>query len=152
MIRSRSGDQSLMAGRRMAVAGVAIVIWLAGYLVAQERGSVGYDLSRQTIDGGGAMRAVGGPYELSGTVGQPDAGVSVGGEYQMSGAFWFEVPPGDAGEDGVVDLRDYAAFQACSTGPDGGALADECRLFDVNHSGTIDLADFAVIQVSFTGP
>ncbi len=33
-----------------------------------------FDLDRWTIDGGGEMRSVGGGYELSGTIGQPDAG------------------------------------------------------------------------------
>ena len=108
-------------------------------------------VTRYTIDGGGNMRAIGGLYELSGTIGQPEAGRSTGGDYHVSAAFWFPVLPGDSGEDGTVDLSDYAAFQACSTGPDGGTPTEECQSFDVNHSGTIDLADFAVIQTSYTG-
>ena len=152
MTRSQSVARSFMTGRRMAVSGAAIVIGLTGYLVAQERGGVGYDLSRQTAHGGGAMRAVGGMYELSGTIGQPEAGVSTGAAYQMSAAFWFPVAPGDAGEDGSVGLWDYAEFQVCSTGPGGGAPREECQVFDVNHSGTIDLGDFAAIQTSYTGP
>ncbi len=98
------------------------------------------------------MRAVGAMYELSGTTGQPDAGALRGGEYELNAGFWFPVTPGDAGEDGNVNLADYAEFQACSTGPDGGTPAEGCRIFDVNRSGTIDMADFAVIQTSYTGP
>ncbi len=152
MTRSQTVARPFMTGHRMAVAGAAIVIGLTGYLGAQERGGVDYDLSRQTAHGGGAMRAVGGVYELSGTIGQPEAGVSIGGAYQMSAGFWFPVAPGDVGEDGSVDLSDYAEFQACSTGPYGAAPREECQVFDVNHSGTIDLADFAAIQTSYTGP
>jgi len=49
-----------------------------------------YDLSWHSIDGGGVMRSTGGDFELSGTIGQPDAGVLVGGDFTLSGGFWFE--------------------------------------------------------------
>jgi hypothetical protein len=47
----------------------------------------GYDLSWWTVDGGGGA-AVGGPYTLTGTAGQPDAGVLSGGPYTLGGGFW----------------------------------------------------------------
>ena len=40
----------------------------------------------RTVDGGGGVSA--GGYQISGTVGQPDAGVLVGGSYQVGGGFW----------------------------------------------------------------
>lgn len=49
----------------------------------------------RTVDGGGGLSA-GGGYQISGTVGQPDAGVLVGGGYQVNGGFWLpaaEEPP-----------------------------------------------------------
>ena len=48
----------------------------------------GYDLSWQTVDGGGASFNEGGAYALGGTSGQPDAGVLEGGGYRLSGGFW----------------------------------------------------------------
>ena len=33
-----------------------------------------YEITRSTIDGGGVMQSTGGEYELSGTIGQHDAG------------------------------------------------------------------------------
>ena len=39
-----------------------------------------------TIDGGGRVSS-GGPYRLSGTMGQPDAGISSGGLYSLGGGF-----------------------------------------------------------------
>jgi len=48
-----------------------------------------YDLSWYTIDGGGVMFSTGGEYELSGTIGQPDAGVLANGEYTLQGGFWY---------------------------------------------------------------
>ena len=40
-----------------------------------------------TIDGGGGTSAAG-PFAVSGTIGQPDAGSMSGGSYQLNGGFW----------------------------------------------------------------
>jgi hypothetical protein len=54
--------------------------------VALAQGS--YDLSWWTVDGGGAESG-GGSYTMVGTIGQPDAGVSMsGGGYTLAGGFW----------------------------------------------------------------
>jgi len=151
MVGSGVELRSFVFGRRKAVVGVLVVVGLTGYLVAQELGGSSYDLLRQSVDGGGETLAVGGSYQLSGTIGQPDAGVSVGGDYQLAGAFWFPVLSGDVGEDGSIDLSDYRAFHSCAGGPDGVAPPAPCRVFDVNESGTVDLVDFAAIQRSFSG-
>lgn len=45
----------------------------------------------RTVDGGGGVSA-GGGYQISGTVGQPDAGVLIGGGYQVNGGFWLPIP------------------------------------------------------------
>ena len=47
----------------------------------------GYDLTWNTIDGGGGT-STGGAYTLSGTIGQPDAGTLSGGVYTLNGGFW----------------------------------------------------------------
>jgi hypothetical protein len=47
-----------------------------------------YDLSWWSIDGGGTMNASAGEYSLSGTIGQPDAGVMIAGEFTLVGGFW----------------------------------------------------------------
>lgn len=53
----------------------------------------GFDLSWWTVDGGGGASA-GGGYELSGTIGQPDAGPAHGGSgYELAGGFWGEAEP-----------------------------------------------------------
>jgi len=46
-----------------------------------------YEISRYTIDGGGGTSS-GGPYMVTGTIGQPDAGWSIGGKYELFGGFW----------------------------------------------------------------
>jgi hypothetical protein len=47
-----------------------------------------YALTWSTIDGGGATFSEGGGYRLGGTAGQPDAGVSAGAAYAVTGGFW----------------------------------------------------------------
>lgn len=142
----------LAAGALLA----AVATWASGDPARPNDGAVAtgasYEIHRQTVDGGGTTVGSGQDYTLSGTVGQPDAGVASGGDYQLFGAFWFPVVPGDVGEDGAVGPSDYAAFVDCSTGPGNGSLLEECQAFDVDHSGAIDLADFAEIQVFYAGP
>jgi hypothetical protein len=46
-----------------------------------------YSLDWHTIDGGGGASA-GGVFSISGTIGQPDAGMMSGGGYSLSGGFW----------------------------------------------------------------
>jgi hypothetical protein len=46
-----------------------------------------YSIDWFTVDGGGGISA-GGAYSMSGTVGQPDAGVMTGGNFAIAGGFW----------------------------------------------------------------
>lgn len=107
-----------------------------------------WELIRSTVDGGGGMRSTGGSFELSGTIGQPDAGSMSGGVFELTGGFWFPLTPTDCNEDGAANLIDHAAFGSCMTGPAGDVPAG-CDCFDLDGSGTIDLFDFAAAQASF---
>jgi hypothetical protein len=109
-----------------------------------------YEITRSTIDGGGVMRSTGDAFELSGTIGQPDAGVMAGGDFELTGGFWFALAPTDCNDDGGVDLVDYDAFEACLSGPAGG-VPTGCACYDVDQNGDVDLHDFAVSQAVFTG-
>ncbi len=110
-----------------------------------------YDLTWHTIDGGGAMFSTGGDLELSGTIGQPDPGAMSGGDFTLTGGFWFPVVPGDGNGDGVVDLVDYEVFEPCLAGPADGPLSPECACFDLDRNGTVDLIDFGLFEVAFSG-
>lgn len=46
-----------------------------------------YSLDWSTIDGGGGT-STGGVYSVSGTIGQPDAGLLSGGNFTLQGGFW----------------------------------------------------------------
>jgi len=49
--------------------------------------SADYEINWFTIDGGGG-RSSAGPYTLTGSIGQPDAAYSSGGNYELLGGFW----------------------------------------------------------------
>ncbi len=65
---------------------IALFAMLASVALAQSGG--GYDLTWNTVDGGGATFSTGGEYSLGGTIGQSDAGVLTGGGYTLAGGFW----------------------------------------------------------------
>ena len=65
-----------------------ILILLVGAVSSQAQSGGGYDLTWNTIEGGGATFSTGGLYSLGGTIGQADAGSMSGGMYQLAGGFW----------------------------------------------------------------
>ncbi len=76
-----------------------------------------YDLSWFTVDGGGDMWTTGGTFELSGTIGQPDAGpVMTGGNFTLTGGFWAvggaaaQGCAGDVNCDGSITFADINPF------------------------------------------
>lgn len=126
-----------------------VAVWagiVVGTTVAQD-----FEITRSTINGGGVMRSIGGDFELSSTIGQPDAGVMYGGDFQLTGGFWIESPPTDCNDDGIVSLLDHETFTACLSGPDGGINASPCPCFDVDGDGDITLSDYAQMQAGFSG-
>jgi len=77
---------------------ILILAILTGSLASGE-----YELSWYTIDGGGG-RSTGGDFTLTGTIGQPDAAYSSGGNFELLGGFW----PG--GPLCFVDFKHFARF------------------------------------------
>lgn len=76
--------------RRHLLAQLPLVLGLAVAAVIADgiAGPGGYDLSWNTIDGGGG-KSTGGTFELEGTIGQPDAGGELtGGTFSLTGGFW----------------------------------------------------------------
>jgi len=64
------------------------ILGLAGTcLVATVASAQNYAIDWFTIDGGGGT-STGGVYSVSGTIGQPDAGLHSGGSYTLVGGFW----------------------------------------------------------------
>lgn len=68
---------------------LAFAQWATIVPAAAQSGG-GYDLTWNTIDGGGGV-SNGSTYSLSGTIGQPDAGTMIGGAYTLNGGFWIDL-------------------------------------------------------------
>jgi hypothetical protein len=79
----------------------AVLVLTVTTTLGQTGGS--YDLTWNTIDGGGRTSS-GGPYTVTGTIGQPDAGTMSGGRYELFGGFWPGWPVC------IVDFRHFARF------------------------------------------
>lgn len=121
---------------------------------AYAEGTGGYDVSWYTIDGGGG-RSFGGPFSVSGTIGQPDVGRPSGGPYRVRGGFWpasgDTSSPGDCNGNGVPDLTDIAE----GTSPDCNQddIPDECTLADQSSEDCNDdvIPDECQIMRHYTG-
>ena len=68
---------------------IALLLLSAATAYAQ----TGFDLSWWTVDTGGTVAFSAGGYSLSGTIGQPEVGQLVSGEYTLSGGFWQGIQP-----------------------------------------------------------
>jgi hypothetical protein len=97
------------------------------------------------VDGGGGA-STGGEFSISGTIGQPDAGVVLGGgSFDLVGGFWpgsvqpVGFCPADiAGNDGLINIDDLLLvinFWGQGAGAPG----------DANHSGSVDIDDLLFI-------
>lgn len=106
--------------RRSAIrAAVAVLCAAAIARAASAQSGRGYDLSWNTIDGGGGS-STGSTYTLRCTIGQPDAATFTGGTYTLGGGFWKGGAGGitGVGEDpSVQDLPRVFALYAPSPNP-----------------------------------
>jgi len=132
-----------MRRTRFGVFGFALAV-LTSTAAAQ------YDLSWYTIDGGGGMFSAGGAFEVSGTIGQFDAGVMSGGIYELQGGFWpgATAPApclGDLNGDGAVSLADLSILLA-NYGTVGGVDPEDG---DLDGDDDVDLTDLSLMLSVF---
>lgn len=84
---TRQGNRTRVASTRHARVALACLVLLVAVPALAQSGA-GYDLSWNTIEGGGITFSSGGAYTLGGTAGQADAGSMSGGSYTLAGGFW----------------------------------------------------------------
>ena len=91
------------APRARAVAGAAAMLLASGLGLPAPGEAAPYEITRWTVDGGGASPRQAGPYTCGGTVGQPDAGRLSRLSYALAGGFWGSLAPAVVG---VADTLD----------------------------------------------
>ena len=120
-----------------------------------------FDLSWYTIDGGGGSSSTGGDFELSRTIGQPDASEMSGGDFTLAGGFWPGASSGggegsctrdpqwqcdgDTDGDGQVNPVDSGLVQAAFGSTDE---SDLCQ-YDIDCDGQINPVDSGIVQSLF---
>ena len=141
--------------KRITITKTVLAIVFTGGIVALAES---YDLSWRTIDGGGDT-SIGGEYVLSGTIGQPDAGVMAGGEFVIVGGFWGMpagssggctrdpawVCDGDVDGNGAVNPVDLGLLQSVFGSEDPQDLCN----FDMDCNGAINPVDSGIVQSLF---
>ena len=119
-----------------------------------------YDIDWYTFDGGGDVFTSGADFELSGTIGQPDAGLMSGGNFTLTGGFWAVLAAGpqyslgDLNCDGVLNAFDIDPFVLALTNPGAYQAAyPECdiNLADINGDGVINAFDIDPFVDLLTG-
>ena len=97
-----------------------------------------------TFDRGTEMFATGADFELSGTIGQPDAGAMSGANFELTGGFWAVAgspPPCDACDmdcDGEINAFDIEPFLDLLFG--GGIPCNFCT-GETNGDGVVNAFD-----------
>ncbi len=83
-------------------------------------------------------------------MGPTDGGVTFPGWNLDDVELWGVVPvvPADFNGDGFVNLNDFAIFNGCLSGPEGGTGAG-CLCVDLDADGDVDLGDFRLFQTAY---
>jgi hypothetical protein len=129
-----------MWNRRLKPALCITVALAAGAVVAT--GDFAIDF--WTLDGGGEVLCTGGTFELSGTIGQPDAPATalVGGNFRLTGGFWLGAGTcfGDLDGDGHIDSSDLAILLA-NYGTTSGATYADGDIYPAGGDGMVNMSD-----------
>jgi hypothetical protein len=110
----------------------SVVLFLAVSLLLTVPALSQYEISWYTIDGGGGT-SKGGPYVLTGTIGQPDAAYSSGDNYELLGGFW------PSGALCIIEFDDLARF--CDYWLETGAGIGA----DLDQSQNVDFVDYSIL-------
>lgn len=115
---------------------ILIILFVILFIIASASGE--YQINWYTVDGGGGASS-GGTYQLTGTIGQPDADYSGGEPYELLGGFWIGGPLC------IVDLQDLAQFAAHWLEVSCDAGNNYCEGADLNGEDGVNLEDMRLL-------
>lgn len=129
----------------LALLSLAFVAVSAAVLADGLAGATSLDLTWNTIDAGGGISTAP-SLELHGTIGQPDASITItGSNFELVGGFWpgavepaTPCPADIAGDDGLINIDDL--LLVINFWGQGGVAPG-----DVNHNGTVNIDDLLLI-------
>jgi len=101
-----------------------------------------YSISWYTIDGGGGTSS-GGPYQISGTIGQSDAGYHDEAPYELLGGFWVGGPLC------IVNLEHFAQFANHWLDGPCSETNDWCGGADLNQINDVTVDDLSILAVEW---
>ena len=118
-----------------------ILRWISGLTLACGAvvASAQYVIDWHTMDGGGGDSA-GGPYTLSGTIGQPDAHTMTGGDFDLVGGYWAMLMALDVGEGPALRIEWLTPASALIAWPVAGSDG-----FVLQHATTLLGADWSSV-------
>src|SRR5690349_2033027 len=127
---------------------LALLIVGVGSTAGQSDFTDNYDLSWNSIDGGGGT-SVGGSFILEGSIGQPDAASMSGGTFSLEGGFWpgrvipVHTCPADISNphDGMVNTDDLVYLITHWSAAGGPA--------DINHDNVVNIDDLVTLITSW---
>jgi hypothetical protein len=114
-----------------------LVVLLSTAVIYSSAQAQDYQISWYTIDGGGGASS-GGPYALTGTIGQPDAAYSAGSGYELLGGFWPGGPLCFVDFESFARLAEYWADESCDESN------NFCDGADFEPDGDVDLVDLGL--------
>ncbi len=127
--------------RTIWTGGLASLAITAASVHGQPEGESGYVIDWVTIDAGGIASATGGGFEVTGTIGQIDAGVEMtpmppvpGRAFSMVGGYWAAPDrEDDCNDNGINDLQEFmdGAIADCNC----NTIPDEC---DISNGTSFD--------------
>ena len=130
---------------RAAVGTCLAAIALAGIATAQ------LAIDWHSVDGGGGVSS-GGTLEVSGTIGQHDAGAMAGGSLELVGGFWAVTLPalcaGDVDGDGTVNITDLGILLSNFGIAVGATRSDG----DLSGDGAVNITDLGELLAAFGSP
>ncbi|MCX6916117.1 MAG: hypothetical protein NT167_24250 [Verrucomicrobia bacterium] len=98
--------------------------WAVFLLLVCNSAFAQYSIDWFTVDGGGGTTSDG-VYEITGTIGQPDAGSVIAGNYVIEGGFWSDLEPVPSAPDLTIERMSPSSVLLAWPAPSNGFMLQQ---------------------------